>query len=345
MRTTATNRKLRELLTGIGKGILIPRPEFQRRLVWANKHKVAFIETVLNGYPFPEIYIAAGKVDPDTGEAQEYLVDGQQRITTLYQYFTRSSDIKLPSNIKPFAELDDKQKKDFLQYDVVMRDLGEMEMSEILEVFTRINSTSYALNAMEIHNARYDGELKRFAEEFSESEFFEKHRIFSPTDIKRMNDLRYVLTIIVTTMSAYFNRDEELEEYLKKYNDEFPEKIVIKGKLEQTCSIIEKCGFEEGSKVWKKADLFTLFVEFHKCLYIDKLEINVKKISKKLKDFYKKVNKVDPNQVESSEIYEYYKAALQASNDRNNRRRRGEIIAEMLRAATGFGNKMEKNLL
>ncbi len=95
MDTSASNRRLRVLLTAIGNNTLIPQPDFQRRLVWTNKDKVEFIKTVLEGYPFPEIYIAAGKVDPKTGEGAEVLVDGQQRLTTLYQYFKGSPDIKL----------------------------------------------------------------------------------------------------------------------------------------------------------------------------------------------------------------------------------------------------------
>jgi hypothetical protein len=78
MKTTASNRKLRTLITGIRDKTLIPRPEFQRRLVWTNRDKIRFLETVLGGYPFPEIYIAAGDVDLDTGQGTEMLVDGQQ---------------------------------------------------------------------------------------------------------------------------------------------------------------------------------------------------------------------------------------------------------------------------
>ena len=61
MKTTVTSRTIRELLTAIRNETLYPRPEFQRNLVWSNKHKNAFIRTVLDGYPFPEIYIAAGE--------------------------------------------------------------------------------------------------------------------------------------------------------------------------------------------------------------------------------------------------------------------------------------------
>lgn len=63
MDTSASNRRLRTLLVAIGNDTLIPQPDFQRRLVWTNKDKIEFIITVLEGYPFPEVYIAAGKVD------------------------------------------------------------------------------------------------------------------------------------------------------------------------------------------------------------------------------------------------------------------------------------------
>ena len=105
MKTTATNRKIRELLTQLREGRLEPRPEFQRRLVWSNKDKSEFLDTVLSNLPFPEIYVAAGSVNLETGEGKEMLVDGQQRITTLAQYFTGSQDLRLTSAIKPYKEL------------------------------------------------------------------------------------------------------------------------------------------------------------------------------------------------------------------------------------------------
>ena len=95
MGTAATNRRLRVILTEIRDGKLIPNPAFQRRLVWSTKHKVNFLETVLAGLPFPEVFIAAGDVNQDTGEGQELIVDGQQRLTTLFQYFTGASSLKL----------------------------------------------------------------------------------------------------------------------------------------------------------------------------------------------------------------------------------------------------------
>src|ERR1700679_2544404 len=87
MKTSPTSLKIRQIITQLKEGKLVPRPEFQRRLVWTSEDKIRFIDTILRGYPFPEIYVANGTVNVDTGEGQQLLVDGQQRVTTLAAYF------------------------------------------------------------------------------------------------------------------------------------------------------------------------------------------------------------------------------------------------------------------
>ena len=119
------------------------------------------------------------------------IVDGQQRISTLYQYFTGSDEIKYPSDVLPYEKLTPQQQEDFLEYEVVIRDLGKQTIENIKTIFQRINSTNYSLNAVEIHNSRFDGALKMFAEELSENSFFEDHSVFTNNDIKRMRDLGF----------------------------------------------------------------------------------------------------------------------------------------------------------
>ncbi|SEN30165.1 DUF262 domain-containing protein [Nitrosomonas marina] len=331
MDTSASNRRLRVLLTSIGNGTLIPQPDFQRRLVWTNKDKIEFIKTVLEGYPFPEIYIAAGKVDPKTGEGAELIVDGQQRLTTLYQYFKGSPDIKLGNNILPYSGLEENQQIEFLEYKVVVRDMGNMPLNQIKEVFQRINSTSYGLNAMELHNSRFGGEFKNFAEEVSKLNFFEEKRIFTATDIKRMNDVKYCLGMLITIMSTYFNRDNELEEYLQRYNEELPNKDDLLNEVMIVLNFIDKMNMASSSRAFKKADFFTLFVELHRALIKKNISLNVSDVRKELDMFYMKVEQVaDGNSNESVEATNYYKSALQASNDRSNRILRGEIVARII---------------
>ena len=82
MDTTATNKKLREIVSEISKGNWVLRPSFQRNLVWTAKHKNNIIRTVLKGYPFPEVFIATMDCDINTAESKTGIVDGQQRLTS-----------------------------------------------------------------------------------------------------------------------------------------------------------------------------------------------------------------------------------------------------------------------
>ena len=338
MKTTATNRKVRELLTGLRDDTLTPRPEFQRRLWWSNKNRVSFIETVLRGYPFPEIYVAVGEVDLESGKANEMLVDGQQRITTLNQYFTGAQDLRLPATLKPYSDLSKTEKEQFLQYDVVVRDLGKLSIEDIREVFRRINATSDSLNAMELRNARYAGQYKEFAETLAQEPFFEKHRIFSPADIRRMLDTLFILQVVTTVLSTYFNGDSEIEEYLQRYNDEFSAAVNTKSKMKTVFALIDKMDLPSDSRAWKKADLFTLLVELHRACFKTKLSLQPSALALQIQEFYKLVEGVgletlpanaNPKLVEQAR--NYYFAALQSTNDRrSSRSTRGEAIRLVL---------------
>lgn len=333
MSTTGSNRRLRALLTGIEDGSLVPRPDFQRRLVWTNKDKSRFLETVLLSLPFPEIYIAAGDVDVISARGSELLVDGQQRISTLYQYFTGSSDLKLNDLVPPYDELNIEAKTKFLEYSVVVRDLGRMDMDDIRQIFERINATAYSLNAMEVHNARFNGEFKQFGEEIADEAFWEQHRVFSQNEIRRMADLRFVLTIVITCMSNYFNRDSELERYLENYNDSFDARPDLGRELRETFRVIEAFGLPEKGRWWKRSDLFSLLVEVHRAVFRTGLEIDPKSVGQRLRQFYGVVDSESEGDEEpsiSSEARVYARAALQATNDRSSRVSRGAILAKVL---------------
>ncbi|SDP22944.1 Protein of unknown function DUF262 [Mucilaginibacter sp. OK268] len=334
MKTSATNRKLRVLINDIKNNILIPRPEFQRRLVWTNDDKLRFLSTVLEGYPFPEIYIAAGKVNPDTGEGSEMLVDGQQRITTLYQYFIASSEIKLKDVIVAYSDLSNDQKVAFLEYEVVTRDLGQKTIEEIKEIFKRINSTKYSLNAMETHNARFDGVFKKFAEKISQNIFFENHRVFTITEIRRMSDMVFTLDVIITVLSTYFNRDEEIESYLLRYNDEFEYEEELTYELQDIFIKIEKLGLSDKSRGWKKSDLFTLIIELYKAVYKNKLELDLKAIGEQLESFYSLVDTKD--YLRNKTVNTYRKATLSSTTDRGSRIDRGKIVENILKSKTQY---------
>src|SRR5262245_4110530 len=59
---------------------------FQRRSVWLQKNKIRLIETILKGFPMPEIYLWDQSADAKTGKQKHSVVDGQQRLTAIKEY-------------------------------------------------------------------------------------------------------------------------------------------------------------------------------------------------------------------------------------------------------------------
>ena len=327
MKTGATNKKIREIISLVREGKLIPRPEFQRRLVWSHKDKDFFLDTILRKYPFPEIYLADHEVDLETGEGTQLLVDGLQRVSTIVQYFNGDPDLKLLT-VPPYGQLSEEQKSAFLQYDVAVRDLGISDKEELVEVFTRLNATKYSLLDIEVNNAVYSGALKQFAQQLSEDSLFLDNRVFNVQDFKRMGDLRFALTIIATMITGYFNRDANFGEVLERFNDDFPLENEIKKRFQNVKDFIEECGFDSKLRIWKKADLFSLIVELDRLLNIESVNLEPRDVVNRLSAFF---SLIEDAQIDGSSLPSiYYKAALQASNDRLNRLRRGQVIEGVL---------------
>lgn len=57
----AQNVRIAKLINDVEEGRLEVSPFFQRRQVWTNTDKEFFIDTILNNYPFPEIFVATGR--------------------------------------------------------------------------------------------------------------------------------------------------------------------------------------------------------------------------------------------------------------------------------------------
>lgn len=328
MKTASTNKKIREIINLVREGKIVPRPEFQRRLVWTIADKNHFLDSIINGYPFPEIYLADGTVNLETGEGTQLLVDGLQRVSTMVQYFEADPTLKL-TTIPQYRDLEDGQKVAFLQYDVSVRDLGSISKDQIIEVFRRINATKYALTDIEINNAVYAGALRKFAERVSLMPIFSDNPVFTSLDYKRMGDLRFALQIIISMIGGYGNRDDEFEDYLDRYNDDFDLEQVIESRLVRTFDFIEECGFDRRSRVWRKADLFSLIVEVDGAMNIDQLHLEPLSVIASLQSFYDSIDDREVGDGSLSGIY--YKAAVQASNDRVNRLRRGIIVGGIIR--------------
>ena len=110
---------LLNLVNDIRSGRLIPDAYFQRNLVWREVHKRDFIETILKGFPFPQIFVSKGKVDVESMSTISCIVDGQQRCNAIVGFIDGEFEV----GGKKYADLTETQKADFLKYEIAVIEL------------------------------------------------------------------------------------------------------------------------------------------------------------------------------------------------------------------------------
>ncbi len=151
------SREIVDLVSAMRNSRLTLSPYFQRNLVWRDAHKREFIDTILKGYPFPQIFLARGSIDLETMQAFQCVVDGQQRLNTIREFV----DGKLEVSGKYFTDLTPREKEDFLKYEVAVIDFDlSADDERMKDIFHRLNRTYYSLSAIE-----------RLCSEYSASEF------------------------------------------------------------------------------------------------------------------------------------------------------------------------------
>ncbi len=314
--TSTGSVSISSLINDIRQERLILQPEFQRNLVWNDKHKESFIDTILKGYPFPEIYIAQSGVNLETLTTQQVVVDGQQRLSTIMKYV---SDELICKSIPKFQDLQEQDKIDFLGYGVSVINLGNASSETIKEVFRRINQTKYSLNPIEIQNAFYDGEFITTAKEILDHFDVNALPVFSETDITRMVDLNFILLLMTTyEEGGYFGGNNQTENYIINYNDEYDNKDAIKEKFCRVLQSIVDLNLPDDSMWFRKSNFFTLFNE------IVRLDTIPENLRDRLITFENNVMQNKRN--EDSNYGKYYSVMYTGTNSRTARIERGQLF-------------------
>lgn len=318
--SSPSNKMISELIGMIRREELILQPEFQRKLVWNINHKSAFIDTILKGYPFPEIYLSQSGIDFETLKSQQVVVDGQQRLSTIMQYVEGVPEQKW-KGIPLFKDLSTDQKNDFLNYNVVVRNLQDASEDVVKEVFRRINQTKFNLEQIEIQNALYDGEFISAAKEIVTLNQLGNFPVFSDIDISRMSDLNFVLLCMSTLLEGgYYAGNKKTEEFIIRYNDSFVERDNVITQFNKTFDYIKSLSLPQDSIWYRKSNFFTLVMEL---LF---KSIPQEDISNSLTTFETKVNENKENK--ENEYGLYYAYMYTGTNGRTARVERGRIFKE-----------------
>ena len=349
------SRDLIDVYNDIKSGRIIISPYFQRNLVWRELHKKEFVDTILKGYPFPQIFIARGEINVETMTSESCIVDGQQRVNAICEFIENRIEV----NGSLFKDIGQNEKQSFLKYQIPVIDLDILATDPIIiEIFKRLNRTFYSLSTIEKmateygtvdfmliakhlcdlitreddtdENQEQDSPLRRdpnlpehflpWAEDRKVDNFRKfilERDIFSAYETSRMVHLMYCLNLMSTLMYGFFNRNDKTKDLLENNEDMRKSRDRISLTMERSAEIFLKLDLPKSSIFWGKANSFSLFIIIA-WLGLAEEDIEATQFRKRLVAF----EQVIPT--------EYLLSAREAVNNRKQRIERHNILSKAL---------------
>ena len=155
------------------RDLLELNPPYQRRSVWNHSYKEYFIDTVIQNYPIPAIFLYE-EID-ENGIAKYNVVDGKQRLTALFEFIENVFPVAENANAtrtelrgKFFDEFSSKLKNGIWSYSILIEYLPTTDESVINNIFDRINRNVAKLTSQELRHARFSGDFISSVEEYTD---------------------------------------------------------------------------------------------------------------------------------------------------------------------------------
>lgn len=240
-------------------------PGFQRKFVWTQRQASRLIESFILGLPVPALFLYA---DPDTGEQQ--VIDGQQRLMSVVQYFTgRFKNAKMatekvfqltgladdsPYTGLTISALESQHPVKFAKLnDAVMRafmikQLDPDDATSIYHIFERLNTGGSILLGQEIRNCVYHGSLNDLLNELNTDANWRKI-IGKDMPDDRMRDVEMILRFVALYFFAADYR-KPMKDFLswamkKKRNLSEADAQQLERTFRDTCeTIVKRLGTE-----------------------------------------------------------------------------------------------------
>lgn len=330
-------------------GLLVVDDSFQRNYVWNRKNQIQLIESVLMGYPIPEIYIWNVGTDENTGDTKYSIVDGQQRTGALFQFISNQYkltefSLKIDSEIfervknKYFRELDVDDKKAIWSYIFSIRLVrNSVERDSIVKMFLRLNSNNLTLNPQELRNAEFQGEFMQVVSTLSERSYWDKNNVFSIVDRRRMRDISFISTLLIFMKQGIQGdiTEQNINTIYDLYNDCYPDQEIDIKKFDFILNCVDQIidGVESRQKFLKKSvHLYSIFTAIYEVTLDDKV-FNQKQIEN-YREFI--ANYSDEGSLEQrfpeliSDLLMYKSLVLDGTRAQSNRLKRHNIVVKIL---------------
>jgi len=322
---------------------LVLSPEFQRRKVWSDKARSYLIDTILNEFPIPAVYVRQ-KIDLKTKRTIREVVDGQQRITAILDYLDDKFAVLKVHNKKygglTFSELPNEVQRKFLEYDLSVGFLVGADDSDVLEVFARINSYTVVLNPQEKLNAEFSGKFKQVVFKLGRDhlEFWRRNKILSHYNIVRMKEAELATDLVIAMIDGIQDR-KKIKSYYKKYDDNFSKEEEVINRFKKCIDTIAEM-FENiliESQFRRTTLFYSLFCAIYDLMYClpgsDVPEIQLKKdMYNSIKKALFRLEKELTAKETSPKYFEFKDASTRHTTDQSRRLiRHKTIVNEILK--------------
>jgi hypothetical protein len=231
-------------------------PKFQRRNAWLDNRKSKLIESIVLGFPIPQIVLAEKRTAP----GEYFVLDGKQRLLSLRQFFVDEADprdeefapLRLSGlevlkqlNGAEHGTLDGAEASMTARLEnatirtVVLSDWNSEEM--LLSLFLRLNTGSVPLSPQELRQALIPGDFVEWLDEKSGELLSLQSLLGNAHPDRRMVDAELMLrhfAFAVSPIQYKGNLKQFLDGTCEVYNDDWS---ALQGTAETTVA-----NFDEG---------------------------------------------------------------------------------------------------
>jgi 5-methylcytosine-specific restriction endonuclease McrA len=209
IRYNAQTRTVQDLVHLFQDRQLNLNPGFQRESVWSHRDRAKLVDSILRRYPIPAIFLHETHKD---GSIVYHVIDGKQRIESIFRFMgvirggVFSAKTILPAGdaeeIVTWQMLKRRHAQHRLEgYQLQVIFVEADDLSQIIELFVRINSTGRALNRQEKAHAKFYRShfLKRatnLAETLSPRLVY--NRVLSENQISRMKHVELISELMLS---------------------------------------------------------------------------------------------------------------------------------------------------
>ena len=231
------------------------QPKYQREYIWKDDFKDKLIYSIVRGYPIGNISIGVLNV-PNEKKAMSEVVDGQQRLTSIYNFVEKGYEIKYEyarkisedivdylSDIEEDKELDNLKKKlesgkrfrltykmlpeiikgNILNYQLSISNISESTREQIAEYF-RFLQNQEILRAGEMLNSLPDTKFKGYLDMIEPKDRFQKVIGFKNDNRKEFEKLFYGIMGVLDESINFGSPDKIINKYITETIDDLSPK-------------------------------------------------------------------------------------------------------------------------